>query len=160
MPTHRVNCRVCGAEHAAAPRGAPSPPGDAGTCPYAGSAYAALRAGHDQLYFGRWRGTDPTPIDIRQARRQLERLLRAIAQVLENEDVPAAKRDLGKAFDAIYSLGADEVSPRDLLLMDHALSYAHRVIGDLLHEKGLPPHAPADFSAWHGDGDVPFRDDW
>jgi hypothetical protein len=44
--------------------------------------------------------------------------------------------------------------------MDHALSYAHRVIGDLLHEKGLPPHSPADFADWYDAGEVPFREDW
>jgi hypothetical protein len=44
--------------------------------------------------------------------------------------------------------------------MDHALSYAHRVIGDLLHEKGLAPHSPADFAEWYDAGEVPFREDW
>ncbi len=160
MPTRRVNCRVCGAEHAAAPRGTPSASGADAPCPYGGMPYAALRAGHDQLYFGRWRKTDATPIDVRQARRGLERLLRAIAAVLETEDVPAGKRDLNKAFAAIYSTGSDEEGPRDLLLMDHALSYAHRVIGDLLHEKGLPPHHPGDFAGWYDEGDVAFREEW
>jgi len=103
---------------------------------------------------------DATRIDVRQARHGLERLLRAIAGVLESEDVPAARRDLNKAFEAVYSLGPDEEGPRDLLLLDHALSYAHRVIGDLLHEKGLPPHAPSDFAAWYDAGDVPFREEW
>jgi len=160
MPTRRVSCRVCGTEHLSAPRGAPSSSGGEGTCPYAGSAYPELRAGHDQLYFGSWRRMDATRIGIRQARHGLERLLRAIAGVLETEDVPAARRDLNKAFEAIYAMGADEEGPRDLLLLDNALSYAHRVIGDLLHEKGLPPHAPADFAGWYDAAEVPFRDDW
>ncbi len=160
MPTRRVSCRVCGAEHAAAPRGTPSASGGEETCPYGGVPYAELRAGHDQLYFGPWRKVDATAIDIRKARRGLERLLRAIAAVLQTEDVPAGKRDLNKAFEAVYSMGPDDEGPRDLLLMDHALSSAHRVIGDLLHEKGLPPHHPADFAAWYDAGDVAFRDDW
>ncbi len=160
MPIQRVSCRICGAEHSTAPRGRPAPPGGTADCPYEGLAYGALRAAHDGLYFGRWRSANATRIDIRQARHRLERLLSAIAEALRTADVPAAKRDLDKALDAMYSLGADEEGPRDLLLMDHALSYAHRVIGDLLHEKGLPPHAPADFAAWHDAVDVPFRDEW
>ncbi len=160
MPTRRVTCRACGAEHLSAPRGASSASGADETCPYAGSPYADLRAAHDQLYFGPWRRMDATRIDVRQARHGLERLLRAIAGVLKTEDVPAARRDLNKAFEAVYSMGPDEEGPRDLLLLDHALSYAHRVIGDLLHEKGMPPHAPADFAAWHDAGEVPFREDW
>ncbi len=161
MPTRRVNCRVCGAEHSSAPHGPRPAPGGGGACPYGGSAYAELRAGHDQLYFGAWRRTDAAPLDVRQARRGLERLLRAIARVLETEDVPAARRDLDKAFDAVYSMGADEEEgPEDLMLLDHALSYAHRVIGDLLHEKGLPPHHPADFADWYDAAEVPFREDW
>ncbi len=160
MPTHRVNCRVCGTEHLSAPRGAQDAAGGEGRCPYDGLAYAALRAGHDQLYFGPWRRLEATRIDVRQARHGIERLLRAIAAVLQTEDVPAARRDLNKAFEAVYSMGPDGEDPRDLLLLDHALSYAHRVIGDLLHEKGTPPHAPADFAAWHDAGEVPFREDW
>ncbi len=160
MPTHRVHCRVCGAEHSAAPRGAPPTSGGEGACPYEQCAYRELRAGHDQLYFGRWRRMDATRIDIDRARHGLERLLRAIAAVLETEDIPAARRDLNKAFEAVYSLGSDEEGARDLLLMDHALSYAHRVIGDLLHEKGVPPHVPGDFAGWYDAAEVPFREDW
>ncbi len=160
MPTHRVNCRICGTEHSAAPRGTPRAPGGGTACPYEGEPYAELRAAHDRLYFGRWRSGDASPIDVRQARQRLARLLRAIGEVLETEDVPAARRDLNKALDAVYSAGPDGQGPRDLLLLDHALSYAHRVIGDLLHEKGLPPHDPADFAAWHDAVDVPFREDW
>jgi len=36
-----------------------------------------------------------------------------------------------------------------LRFMDNALSYAHRAIDDLLHEKGLPPHQPMDFAEWY-----------
>ncbi len=160
MRGHLINCRLCGAEHMSAPRGASSPSGGGEACPYAGLAYAGLRAGHDQLYFGRWRGMEASRLEVDRARNGLERLLRAIAGVLDAEDVPAAKRDLNKAFDVVYTLGRDVTRPQDLILLDHALSYAHRVIGDLLHEKGLPPHAPADFAGWHEAGDVPFREDW
>src|SRR3989304_305578 len=55
------------------------PPAKEGTCPYKGVAYVELRAGHDQIYFGRWRRMDASSIDLRKAYRQLERLLREIA---------------------------------------------------------------------------------
>ena len=98
--------------------------------------------------------------DLRKAYRQLERLLREIASALETEDIPAARTDLEKAFEALNTAGSGEEGQESLQYMDHALSYAHRVIGDLLHEKGLPPHSPADFAAWYDAGEVPFREDW
>jgi len=103
---------------------------------------------------------DATPIDLRRARRQLERLLLEIAVALESEDIPAARTDLDKAFEALNIAGPGEEGPEALRYLDHALSYAHRVIGDLLHEKGLPPHSPADFAGWYDAGEVPFREDW
>ena len=36
-------------------------------CPYQGEPYIGLRAGHDQIYFGRWRRMDATSIDLRRA---------------------------------------------------------------------------------------------
>jgi len=103
---------------------------------------------------------DASSIDLRKAYRQLERLLREIAAALETEDIPAARMDLEKAFEALNTAGSGEEGPESLRYMDHALSYAHRVIGDLLHEKGLPPHSPADFAGWYDAGEVPFREDW
>ncbi|MBW6504510.1 hypothetical protein K0B90_09585 [bacterium] len=103
---------------------------------------------------------DATPIDLRRAYRQLERLLQDIAVALEAEDIPAARTDLEKAFEALHTSGPGEEGREVLLYMDHALSFAHRVIGDLLHEKGLPPHSPADFAEWYDAGEVPFREDW
>jgi len=99
-------------------------------------------------------------IDLRRAYHQLERVLHDIAVALEKEDVPAARLDLGKAFDALRAAGPGEEGPEALRHLDHALSYAHRVIGDLLHEKGLAPHSPADFAGWFDAADVPFREDW
>lgn len=102
---------------------------------------------------------DATPFDIRKAFHQLDRLLGEIAKALETETLPAARKDLEKALDALHAAGPDEEGP-EVLHMDHALSYAHRVIGDLLHEKGLPPHSPADFVEWYDAAEVPFREDW
>jgi hypothetical protein len=155
-----MGCPFCGAEHLPTLRGGKADPAGAGPCPYQGAPYAELRAAHDQIYFGRWRRVEATSSDIRRARRQLERLLSGLARALETEYLPASRKDLEKAFEALDFAGADDEAAETLLGMDHALSYAHRVIGDLLHEKGLPPHAPADFAIWFEAGEVPFREDW
>lgn len=155
-----MNCPICGWEHFPAPaRGSPSPAGEP-PCPYRGLAYAALRAGHDVLYFGRWRGINATSIDIRRAHRQLRKLLNDIARDLETEHLPAARVDLEKAFEAMQMAGTGEEGQESLLHLDQALSYAHRVIGDLLHEKGARPHSPGDFAEWYDAAEVPFREDW
>ncbi|MGA6994404.1 MAG: hypothetical protein WBX50_10965 [Candidatus Deferrimicrobiaceae bacterium] len=155
-----MNCSICGREHFSAPDRGKATPAMGRPCPYQGVPYTGLRAGHDQIYFGRWRRMDATSIDLRKAYHQLERLLREIADVLKTEDIPAARKDLEKALDALHTAGPGEEGPEALLYLDHALSYAHRVIGDLLHEKGLSPHSPADFAEWYDAGGVPFREDW
>ena len=119
-----------------------------------------LRAWHDLLYFGRWRRMDATSIDVRKAHHQMKRLLGEIAIALESGDFPPARKDLEKALEALYTAESGEGGPDALRYLDHALSYAHRVIGDLLHEKGLAPHSPADFAEWYDAGEVPFREDW
>ena len=155
-----MNCSICGAEHFSAPGRGRAIPAGGRLCPYQGVPYTGLRAVHDQIYFGRWRRMDATSIDLRRAYHQLERLLHEIAAALETEDIPAARLDLGKAVEALHTAGPGEEGPEALRYLDHALSYAHRVIGDLLHEKGLPPHSPADFAGWYDAGEVPFREDW
>jgi len=155
-----MNCPICGWEHFPAGGGRRTISAKGEACPYRGTAYTGLRAGHDQIYFGRWRRMDATSIDLRRACHQMERLLREIAGVLETEDLPAARSDLGKAAEALRAAGQGEEGPEALRYLDHALSYAHRVIGDLLHEKGLPPHSPGDFAGWYDAAEVPFREDW
>jgi hypothetical protein len=155
-----MNCPICGSEHFSAPGGGKANPGKEPACPYRRGPYVRLRAGHDQLYFGRWRRMDATTFDIRKAFHQLDRLLGEIAKAPELENLPAARKDLEKALDALQSAGPGEEGPAAILHLDHALSYAHRVIGDLLHEKGLPPHSPADFVEWYDASEVPFREDW
>ncbi len=155
-----MNCPACGVEHLPAPAGTPAVSGGPRPCPYGGAPYAGLRAGHDRIFFGRWRSTEANSLDVRKARNQLNKLLNDIAGALEPERLPASRKDLNKAFEAMHTAELGEDGPETLLYMDHALSYAHRVIGDLLHEKGAPPHAPGDFAAWYDAPEVPFREDW
>jgi hypothetical protein len=157
MPLSRAICPSCGAELAY--HRAMSPNGKV-VCPYEGLAYPELRAGHDLIYFGPWRKMDAGPADVVRAYHQIGRHLASIARKLEGKDLPAAQHDLSKAYDA-FRAGDPREDERDALrYMDHALSYAHRVIDDLLHERGLPPHNPMDFAAWYDAVEVPFKDEW
>jgi hypothetical protein len=160
MPLSRMTCSVCGAELSYDPRKAPKDAAGKVACPYDRLAHAALRAGHDRIYFGRWRKMEATPGDIRRAYNQIERHLRDISRVIEGRDLPAARRDLLKAYEALHLGDPREGGPEVLRFMDHALSYAHRTIDDLLHEEGMPPHDPMAFSEWYDVAEVPFRDEW
>ena len=153
------HCPNCGAElRSGAPEAGPRSgrPG----CPYDGLSYAELRAGHDGLYFGSWRKIEASPFEVRRAYQQLRRHIDLIGSALDGQDLPAARRDLALAVEAYDAVEPAEISGNDLRLMDHTLSFAHRVIDDLLHEKGLPPHSPMDFAEWYDAVEIPFRDAW
>ena len=160
MPLSRMRCPGCGAELTYHSRKALERSGGKVACPYEGLAFAELRAGHDQLYFGRWRKMDASSIDIRRAYHQIGRHLSAIGQSLGKRDLPAARRDLALALEAFHAGDPQEESPDLLRFMDHALSYAHRVIDDLLHEEGRPPHDPMAFAEWYDAAEVPFKEEW
>lgn len=160
MPTSRMICPACGAELTYDPRRAARSAGGKVACPYDGLRFADLRAGHDQLYFGKWRRIEASAIDVRRAYHQLGRHLSAIGQALVGKDLPAARRDLARAAEAFRSGDPQDEGQELLRFMDHSLSYAHRVIDDLLHEEGLPPHSPMDFAEWYDAVEVPFRDEW
>jgi hypothetical protein len=119
-----------------------------------------LRAGHDAIYFGAWRRIDAPPLEIRRGYHGIGRHLDAIGRELAGHDLPAAARDLDLAIEAHHAADPREKSLDALRFMDNALSYAHRAIDDLLHEKGLPPHHPMDFAEWYDVVEVPFRDEW
>jgi hypothetical protein len=144
MPGTDYLCPHCGAELRGGTRRAGSRTGGKPGCPYDGLAYAALRAGHDAIYFGPWRRMDAPPTEVRRGYHRIARYLDAI----------------GAALGAIQAADPREDCPDSLRLMDNALSYAHRAIDDLLHEKGLPPHQPMDFAEWYDVVEVPFRDEW
>ncbi|OYV97745.1 MAG: hypothetical protein B7Z62_05330 [Deltaproteobacteria bacterium 37-65-8] len=57
-----------------------SGPGGTPECPYDGLAYAALRAGHDAIYFGPWRRIDAPPAEIRRGYHRIGRHLDASAK--------------------------------------------------------------------------------
>ena len=160
MPLSRLTCPACGAELTYDSRRALRSTGGKVVCPYDGLAYAELRVGHDRIYFGRWRRMDAASIDIRRAYHELGRHLSALSQALKDKDLPAARRDLERAAREFEAEDPREESPHLLRRMDHALSYAHRALDDLLHERGLPPHDSMDFAEWYDAAEVPFRDAW
>ena len=154
------HCPHCGAELRGDPRKGGSRPGGTPGCPYDGLAYAALRAGHDAIYFGAWRRIDAPSLEIRRGYHAIGRHLDAIGRELAGHDLPAAVRDLNEAIESHRTADPRDDVPDALRHMDNSLSYAHRAIDDLLHDKGLPPHAPMDFSEWYDVVEVPFRDEW
>lgn len=154
------HCPQCGAELRCGRRASGAGAGGTPVCPYDGLARADLRAGHDAIYFGAWRRIDAPPIEIRRAYHKIRRHLDAIRSALAGLDLPAAGRDLDHADDAYLAADPREESLDVLRFMDNALSYAHRALDDLLHEQGLPPHQPMDFSEWYDAVEVPFRDEW
>jgi hypothetical protein len=160
MPATVFRCPNCGAELRCDPRRAGTPSGGRPACPYDGLAYPALRAGHDAIYFGPWRKIEASPLDLRRGYLQIGRHLDTIAKALAGQDLPAAHGDLALAVEAYHAVDPTDISGDAHRLMDNALSYAHRVVDDLLHEKGLPPHRPMDFSEWYDVVEVPFRDEW
>ena len=160
MTGTEYRCPHCGAELRGGPRKGGSRPGRTPGCPYDGLAYAGLRAGHDAIYFGLWRRIDALPTEIRRGYHRIGRHLDAIGAELASRDLPAAARDLDAALAALRAADPREEFRDTLRFMDNALSYAHRAIDDLLHEKGLPPHHPMDFSEWYDVVEVPFRDEW
>jgi hypothetical protein len=159
MPIRRMSCHKCLADLSYESFKEHFTSGGTVPCPYLELPYPDLRAGHDQIYFGRWRRLDATPLDIQRAHRQIDRHLRAIGQVVAATDLPAARRDLDKALEALHVGDPRGESPDALRFLDHALSYAHRALDDLLHEKGLPPHLPMDYAEWYDAAEVPFREE-
>ena len=153
-------CPNCGAELHFAPPGVSVPAGVRPGCPYDGLSYAELRARHDALYFGEWRKIESSPFEVRRAYQQLRRHLDFLEKALDGRDLPAARRDLALAVEACHGIDPADISGNDLRFLDNALSFVHRVIDDLLHEKGLPPHCPMDFAEWYDAVEIPFRDAW
>ncbi len=160
MPLRRMICPACGVELTYDPTRARASSGGKITCPYEGLVLGELRAGHDQIYFGRWRRMDATAVDVRKAYHQLGRHLSAIGQALAAEDLPEARRDLLRARELFRAADPRDETADTMRLMDNALSYAHRTIDAILHEKGLPSHGPMDFAEWYDAAEVPFRDEW
>jgi hypothetical protein len=99
-------------------------------------------------------------MEILRGYHRIGRHLDAIRAELAGNDLPAAARDLDHAIEAHHAADPREDAMDALRFMDNALSYAHRAVDDLLHEKGLPPHQPMDFAEWYDVVEVPFRDEW
>ena len=127
-------------------------------CPYRNTRYPEWCSLHDKLYFGRWRKTNATQIEIRRAYSKLGVLISRLGEVVREEGVANAARDLSKALEA-FSVANPEEEPYDSVKhMDRALSYVHHAINDLLLDKGEKPHSPADYER-HYDVVSPFLED-
>jgi hypothetical protein len=153
------HCPHCGAELRGGPRRGGSRPDGTTGCPYDGLEYAALRAGHDAIYFGPWRRIDAPPPEVLRGYHRIGRHLDAIGAELAAHGFPAAAQDLGEALEALHAADPREDALDALRFMDNALSYAHRAIDDLLRVKELPPHQPMDFAEWYDVVEVPFREE-
>lgn len=128
-------------------------------CPYLGTAYPELCALHDKLYFGKWRKMEAGPSDIKRGYAKLGRLLAMVKDVVERENVEAARQDIRKAGEALAMANADQEPYSSIKFMDQALSYIHHAINDLLHQKQAKLHSPADYET-HYDVILPFKEDW
>lgn len=128
-------------------------------CPYQGTSYPELCSLHDRLYFGTWRKMTATVYEIKRARMKLRRLIAKVKDVAWEVDFQPAKVNVKKAYDAFEKIEPGDDPFASLKFMDHALSYAHHAINDLLHEKGEKSHSPSDFERYY-DIILPFKEDW
>ena len=124
---------------------------------YQGLLYPHLRKAHDRIYFGAWRGSSPTLVDLVEARRQLECFLGALDQELQQDSPPGAREYLAKARDACSQVEPESApGPATLLAINNALSYGHRVLDRLLRAKGEGNHVSRAFAVYYdapSDGD-------
>ena len=128
-------------------------------CPYVTTAYPELCALHDKLYFGRWRKMEAAPNDINRGYVKLGRLLAMMKEVVGREKVEPARQNIRKAEEAFAMANAKEEPYSSIKFMDQALSYLHHAINDLLREKQVKLHSPADYER-HYDVILPFKEDW
>jgi len=119
--------------------------------------YPHLRQAHDRTYFGAWRGSSPTLVDLVEAQRQLKCFLDALEQELQEATPPGASEYLAKARDAYRQVEPESApGPAVLLAINNALSYGHRVLDRLLRAHGEGNHVPRAFAGHYdasGDGD-------
>ena len=124
---------------------------------YQGLLYPELRAAHDRVYFGAWRGTSPTAADLQAARRQLEAFLDGLEREVQGGGPPGTQEYLAKARDA-YRLIDPEAGggPDSLRAINNALSFGHRVLDRLLRAQGQGNHLSRGFARFYdspGGGD-------
>jgi hypothetical protein len=128
-------------------------------CPYVGTTYPELCALHDKLYFGKWRKMDADLNAIRRAYAKLGRLFSKTRDAAERNGVEPARRNLREAEDALAMADPAEEPYSSVKFMDQALSYIHHAINDLLQEKRVKLHSPAEYER-HYDVILPFKEDW
>jgi len=128
-------------------------------CPYLDTAYPELCALHDKLYFGKWRKMEAEQNDIKRAYSKLARFLSKVKEVVEEENIEPARQHIRNASEVFAMANADEDPYSSVKYMDQALSYIHHAINDLLHEKRVKIHSPADYER-HYNTILPFKEDW
>ena len=122
-------------------------PGVERTSPYAGLSYPRIRELHDQIYFGRWRGSTGTDNDLEKVWRQLQEYLKLLAAEV-GHDAPSAQRDyLGKAKSALALSDPRTNRGSELFqAINSTLSYGHSVLNLLLRSRGEANHVSRDFA--------------
>jgi hypothetical protein len=115
--------------------------------------YPELREAHDRIYFGAWRGSSPTPADLKEAHDRLGRFLDALAPELTQAAAPGAQEYLAKAREAYRQADPDAAAgPAVLLAINNALSYGHRVLDRLLRARGEANHVSRAFARYYDAG--------
>jgi len=114
---------------------------------YRGLLYPDLREAHDRIYFGAWRGSSPTPSDLKDAHQQLGRFLDALEQELHQGSPPGGNEYLAKAREAYRQADPETgAGPAVLLAINNVLSYGHRVLDRLLRAVGEENHVSRAFA--------------
>ena len=126
--------------------------------PYRGLPFAYLREAHDRLYYGAWRGSAATVVDVRRACRQLQRYLNTLSREIERSRSAEAQKSLEKAQKAFASTDPELSTADPTLGLDNALAYAHGALNVLLHQYRMPTHDPEAFAGFYDVTEVPFRE--
>jgi len=126
--------------------------------PYRGLPFAYFREAHDRLYYGAWRGSAATVVDLRRACRQLQRYLNTLSQEIERSRSAEAQKSLEKAQKAFARTDPELSTANPTLDLDNALAYAHGALNALLHQYRMPTHDPEAFARFYDVAEVPFRD--
>jgi len=115
--------------------------------PYQGLSFPHLRLAHDRIYFGAWRGSAPTQVDLQDVYLQLRRFLDLLEQELRPDSPERAKEYLDKARETYRQANPESTAGSSVFLaINNTLSYGHRVMDILLQARGEPIHMSREFA--------------